>query len=202
MFRKMILLLLLIPVSLYSQNLDIDLLRQINTSEVLPSDPFFQFTSDSYTAIVIAVPLSVGIAGLIRQDEDMCMKAIEIGVSSAVNAGFAHLLKYAVNRPRPYVTYPDIMKKSDGGSGSFPSGHTSAAFATATSLSLSYPKWYVIIPSYLWAGTVGYSRMYLGVHYPSDVLAGAVLGAGSAWLTYKVNNWLQTSFKKNYGFHF
>ena len=72
---------------------------------------------------------------------------------------------------------------------SFPSGHTSFAFATATSLSIKYPRWYVIAPSYLWAGAVGYSRMNLGVHYPSDVLAGAMLGAGSAWLTCKVNDW-------------
>lgn len=60
-------------------------------------------------------------------------------------------------------------------------------FALATSLSLSYPKWYIIVPSYAWAGSVGYSRMDLGVHYPSDVLAGAVIGAGSAWLTYYIN---------------
>ncbi len=71
----------------------------------------------------------------------------------------------------------------------FPSGHTSLAFAIATSLSLKYPKWYVIAPSYVWACSVGYSRMNLGVHYPSDVLAGAVLGAGSAFLTYKLNEW-------------
>ena len=72
---------------------------------------------------------------------------------------------------------------------SFPSGHTSLAFTTATALSLKYPKWYIIAPSYLWASSVGYSRMNLGVHYPSDVVAGALLGAGSAYVTYIVNDW-------------
>ena len=51
-------------------------------------------------------------------------------------------------------------------------------------------KWYVAIPAYLWAGTVAYSRMYLGQHYPSDVLAAAVIGAASSyvtrWLTKKI----------------
>jgi undecaprenyl-diphosphatase len=80
-----------------------------------------------------------------------------------------------------------------GNSPSFPSGHTSVAFSTATSLYLAYPKWYVAVPAFTYAASVGYSRMYLGVHYPSDVLAGAVIGAGSAWLMYKANKWL---FKK------
>ena len=79
-------------------------------------------------------------------------------------------LKFAINRKRPFVTYPDIEKIASAGSKSFPSGHTSDAFATATSLSLAFPKWYVITPSFVWACAVGYSRMDLGVHYPSDVL--------------------------------
>jgi membrane-associated phospholipid phosphatase len=76
-----------------------------------------------------------------------------------------------------------------------PSGHTSSAFSTATSLSLNFRKWYVVAPAYTYAAAVGYSRMYLGVHYPSDVLVGALLGSGTAYLTWKINKKLQNKRK-------
>jgi undecaprenyl-diphosphatase len=90
------------------------------------------------------------------------------------------LIKHVVKRRRPFIQNIDITPVYRAGGTSFPSGHTSSTFASATALSMAYPKWYVIVPSYLWASSVGYSRMYLGVHYPSDVGAGMLLGAGSA----------------------
>ena len=56
--------------------------------------------------------------------------------------------------------------------------------------SITYPKWYVIAPSALWACGVGYARINQGVHYPSDVLTGAVIGPGCAFLNIYVNRWL------------
>jgi len=185
-----------------AQNIDIELLRHINTSRELPTDPYMQFLSDSHYVVCLGVPLSMGVTGIFERNEDLCVKAVEIGMASAINLGLSHAIKISTNRPRPFEKYSDILKKSAGGSSSFPSGHTSSAFATATSLSLNIPKWYVIVPAYTWAASVGYSRMYLGVHYPSDVLAGALLGSASAWLTYKLNHWLQSTNKKNYGLHF
>jgi membrane-associated phospholipid phosphatase len=66
----------------------------------------------------------------------------------------------------------------------------------ATSLSITYPKWYVIAPSAIWACGVGFSRINQGVHYPSDVLAGAAIGVGCAFVNVYVNRWLnQLLFK-------
>lgn len=187
--KKGILLLLLIVslVRLPAQNIDIRLLRSFNSPESLQSDKYFKFASDSHGYIEFAVPAGIMTAGLIKKDDKLVRDACVIISATVVNLGITAALKYSINRDRPFITYTDITKKSGAGSPSFPSGHTSAAFATATSLSLAYPKWYVITPSYLWAGTVGYSRMHLGVHYPSDVLAGALIGSGCAWLTYTVN---------------
>jgi membrane-associated phospholipid phosphatase len=179
--------LVILPVYLSAQNLDIEILRAINSPEDLPSDDFFRFISNSEPYIVAAVPVAIGGYGLIRHDDKQFRTGCVIVAATAFCAGVTNILKYTIDRERPFVTYPDITKKSDAGSPSFPSGHTSSAFATATSLSLAFSKWYVIVPSYGWAATVGYSRMHLGVHYPSDVLAGAVIGAGSAWLTHYLN---------------
>ena len=100
---------------------------------------------------------------------------------------------------RPYATYADIEPYQHDKDPSFPSGHSSFSFYSATSLSICYPRWYIIVPSYLWAGTVGYSRMYLGMHYPSDLLGGAIVGSASAWLAYKGNKWLQSRKHKQTG---
>ncbi|MFA5819180.1 MAG: phosphatase PAP2 family protein [Bacteroidales bacterium] len=194
--KLFVLLLLFLPVSLFSQNIDIRLLRSFNSPETLPSDKFFQFVSNSDAYIVLGIPAGMGTVGLIRHDDQLFRNACVTLAATAVNFGVTAAMKYSFNRERPFVTYPDITKKSDGGSPSFPSGHTSMAFATATSLTLAYPKWYIIVPSYTWASTVAYSRMDLGVHYPSDVLIGALVGAGSAWLSYAVNKKLNVNSKK------
>jgi membrane-associated phospholipid phosphatase len=186
--QLLILFFLLIPFKVSSQNIDIELLRLINSSEELPSDNFWRFVSNSEIYIGLGIPAGIGTAGLIKKDDNMIRTACVIFAAEAITSGISTVLKYSINRERPYITYPDITKKSSAGSPSFPSGHTSNAFAAATSLSLEFPKWYIVVPSYTWAGCVGYSRMHLGVHYPSDVLAGALIGSGCAWITLSTSN--------------
>ncbi|MEI8225850.1 MAG: phosphatase PAP2 family protein [Bacteroidota bacterium] len=194
--KLFVLLLIFLPVSLSSQNIDIRILRSLNSSQTLPSDKFFQFVSNSDAYIVLGIPAGMGTVGLIKHDDQLFRNACVTLAATAVNFGVTAVMKYSFNRDRPFITYPDITRKSYGGSPSFPSGHTSMAFATATSLSLAYPKWYIIVPTYTWASTVAYSRMDLGVHYPSDVLIGALVGAGSAWLSYAVNKKLNNNSRK------
>lgn len=189
-YSIIILTLLNLTVSVRSQNIDIELLRSINSPEALPSDDFFRFISGSEPYIVAAVPVGMVVAGMLNKDKFLVRHGYADAAAVIVSGGLTYLLKYAVDRDRPYYTYPDIIKKDDVKTSSFPSGHTATAFATATSVSLAYPKWYVIAPSFTWAGVVGYSRMHLGVHYPSDVLAGALIGSGCAWISYEVNKHL------------
>lgn len=141
---------------------------------------FMRFMSNTCIYGNIAAPTTLLVAGTIGHDQQMRQNALFVASSEAVSYGLTTLIKHLVKRPRPFVQNIHITPVYRARGYSFPSGHTSSSFTTATALSIAYPKWYVIAPSFLWAGTIAYSRMYLGVHYPTDVGTGAILGAGSA----------------------
>ena len=186
-----LLLILLLSVQyLKPQNADIDILKRINHWD----SPFITHFSDvmatSGEILAVAVPVGIGIYGLIDRESGMLNKAVVTGASVAGTFALSYLLKQAIGRKRPYEKYPGLLHpRHISDSPSFPSSHTSVAFALATSISLEFPKWYIIAPSYAWATCVGLARMNQGVHYPSDVLGGIVLGAGTAYLSYRINKW-------------
>jgi undecaprenyl-diphosphatase len=187
---------LLVFVPVQSQTWDARLLHSLSTKHTTAADGYFNFLTKTNSAVVALTPASIGIAGLIRKDKPMMYNAGTIVMAGALNLAVVMSLKYTVNRTRPYKEYPGyIFNKDTDPTPSFPSGHTSSAFANATALSLVYPKWYIIVPAYTWAGSVGYSRLHLGVHYPSDVILGALIGAGCAYISFKGNQWLSKKYK-------
>lgn len=192
-FTTFILLFLVLCLSfteINAQNADIDWLTRINSPTPTALRDYSAFVSKYTELTAVALPVTIGIVSLIKQDDQLLKDALYIGVSLGLATALTYGLKYSINRTRPYDAYPALIDASyRETSPSFPSGNTSISFAMATSLILTYPKWYVAVPGFLWAGSVGYSRMNLGVHYPSDVLAGALLGAGSAYFTHCVNKW-------------
>ncbi len=140
------------------------------------------FLSNSLGYVAYGIPAALMVGGIVGHDGQMRQNALYVGSSAVITLGATLLMKTVFKRRRPFVQNLKIVAVYNAGSTSFPSGHTSTSFAVATALSRAYPKWYVIVPSYVWASSVGYSRMYLGVHYPSDVFGGALLGTTTSWL--------------------
>ena len=184
-------LVFLVVSNLSAQNWDVNTVHQINSWDGKFIRNYNKVISRSEPYVAVGVPVAMAVAAWIRHDKDLLKDAVYVGTSVAGAFVVTYGMKYLVDRERPYDKYPDrIHPYSRVSSPSFPSGHTATAFALATSLSVKYPKWYVIAPSALWACSVGVSRMNEGVHYPSDVLAGAAIGAGCAVLNIYVNRWL------------
>lgn len=184
-------ILLLTQLPAISQNADINLLRSINKNETNFKNKYLELNASSTTVLGIGIPVGIAVAGFIGHNNKLKQDALYMGAAFLVTGIVTQSTKRIVDRKRPFETYPFIVTRDDESGGlSFPSGHTSSALCTATSLALRYRKWYVIVPSYLFATSVAWARMYQGVHYPSDVLAGALVGAGSAWVGYKAQKWI------------
>ncbi|WP_286170774.1 phosphatase PAP2 family protein [Bacillus sp. NTK071] len=107
--------------------------------------------------------------------------AIQSAIALVISHMPVHLIKKHYPRHRPYLSIPEtkmlVLPLKDH---SFPSGHTTAIFSVLTPFILHVPP--LFIPLITLATLVGLSRIYLGHHYPSDVLVGALLGGGSGIL--------------------
>jgi len=137
----------------------------------------------SLPLFALAAPVAAGAA---LAGGDGVRPALRLLASEAGALGVVYALKGALRRPRPYRTMTELAARDrrHAGAGdpadpySFPSGHAALSFSVATSLTMSDRRW--AAPAMAWATAVSVSRVWHGVHYPSDVLAGAAVGAGSA----------------------
>lgn len=102
---------------------------------------------------------------------------IEALLSLGISQIIVHSLKMIMSRERPYNIIEQLNTFGiDLSDYSFPSGHTTASFSLATTLALNIPKLSIVV--FLLAAIIAISRIYLGVHYPTDVVAGVILGIG------------------------
>ncbi|HEY9165462.1 MAG TPA: phosphatase PAP2 family protein [Candidatus Kryptonia bacterium] len=157
--------------------------RSINDSRSAFLDATVGADDYAVLPLAIATPLAFGGVGLIEKDGYTFDTGALVGLTEVSAYAVYYVVKNViVKRDRPSVTLSNVhtMHLDSADKYSMPSGHTLAAFAIATALTFRYPEPYVYIPAYAWAAFVGYGRMYLGLHYPSDVLAGAILGSASA----------------------
>ncbi len=160
--------------------LDAGLFRLVNDSlSAYWLDPVMQFVTVKFNflgAIIIAAAL---ILVLGKRRDRIGLAVLVVNVSAADFT--CNVLKHLIMRVRPCAALPDVrMLVGCSGSFSLPSGHATNIFAAMVFLSLRYRKF---TPAFLsFAFLVAVSRVYVGVHYPLDVAAGAALGTGIAFV--------------------
>ncbi|MFN8345494.1 MAG: phosphatase PAP2 family protein [Spirosomataceae bacterium] len=159
-----------------------------------------KFLSSTAKPLSLALPAGLLIAGFSAKNKKLQYQGWQALGGFVIGSAVTQVTKRVVLRNRPFAESPALFIariEGEDPSYSFPSGHTTVAFSTATMLALNYRKWYITVPAFAWAGAVGYSRMRLGVHYPSDIFAGALTGAAGAWLSYKIQQrWLAGKRRK------
>ena len=163
-------------------SLDICLLRLIHHHRMVFLDPLLYLLSYISSFISIGLVLTILIISLKQKSKPLRIIFYKMLAVFIVAATISLSLKTMISRERPFKTYPDIEKLSEAGNSSFPSGHTIEAFAMAVAFSILVRKRKLFIPLLVWACLVAYTRMALGVHYPSDILGGMVIGSLIGWL--------------------
>lgn len=148
-------------------------------------DNFWKFITNISFIISLIIPLWILIYGIRNKVTQIKWKGIFLCITWVLGTIVNVIIKFSVDRERPFYEYPKLVEKlSTGGSPSFPSGHTAEAVSVAIAILLVYShrklSSTVVI---IWALMVAYSRMCLGVHFPSDVLAGIGIGIFSAGLS-------------------
>lgn len=145
---------------------------------------FITFFGNTTTVIAIAVIVSI----FLLRSKISRMYIVGLGITLAGAAGFAYVLKEVVGRARPTGLIPLLTETSF----SFPSGHATASAALygfiAFILCKLYPhsKRLVLVGTTLIILCIGFSRLYLGVHFPTDVIAGYLVGALWLWIGIQV----------------
>ena len=132
-------------------------------------------------------------------------KVAILGITALLFANlFVYILKVLIAEPRPFMVLPNVnLLITKIGINSFPSGHTASSFAAATVIGLKIridikgKNYRLIYPLLAFAVLIGFSMIYIGVHYPLDVIIGGLIGIFSALLVLKLwNNLLVDKISK------
>ncbi len=190
--------------SLTSQpdNLDIKLFRSINNLRNPFLDRIIYHTDIVCIPLCLSTPIIMFTTSKLNNNYYDESSAALLTLSEFSTIATTFIIKDLVKRERPFKKLKNVkhLKEDEKfiDEYSFPSGHTSLSFCFSTSLALRYTdKPLLITGLFAYSTIVAFGRIYLGVHYPSDVLAGMIIGTGSAFVIHSLRKELIGNYDKN-----
>lgn len=179
----------------YLNDIDADALLAVNGLHDLFQDAFWWMVSAKWSSLLMVLAL---VWILLRQNRRhallvLAMLVLAVLMADQVSSG---LIKHLVERLRPthdpsLESMVHVINGYRGGLYGFVSSHAANFFAVSTFLSLVMRQRWVAFSLFTWALLQCYSRMYLGVHYPGDILGGIVVGVLAGWLVWCILRWIQ-----------
>ena len=179
---------------------DANIVIYVNTNRPRALDPFFAFYTNwgNYIMMFAMIAFLVAAFTLDRLKEYRPMLFALLISAVITDLIIVQIIKVTVNRTRPWAAYNlEIVGAKPPVGESFPSGHTSEAFTYATPLMLKFKNTALRIALLTYAILMGFSRIYAGVHYPSDVLAGAVLAILLTYWFYRIAYYYEDTIKES-----
>lgn len=190
----------------YLNDIDTEVLLAINGLHGTFQDAFWWLISAKWASVLLVLAF---VWILLHQNRrhallTMAMLVLAFVLADQISSG---LIKHLVERLRPSQdpsldNMIHIVNNYRGGKFGFVSSHAANSFAAATLIALVMRHKAVTFSLFTWAVLQCYSRVYLGVHYPGDILGGIIVGVLSGWLVWCLMRWLQRRFNissGNYG---
>ena len=183
----------------YLMDIDAEALLAVNGLHDLFQDAFWWMVSAKWSSLLLVLSLLWILLHKNRRHALLvvAMLAVAVLVADQVSSG---LIKHLVERLRPthdpsLENAVHVINGYRGGLYGFVSSHAANFFAISTLVSFIMRHRLVAIALYGWALVQCYSRMYLGVHYPGDILGGIVVGLLAGWLVWCLMRWIQHRFR-------
>jgi len=170
-------------------NFDCRLFRKINNSQSPFKTKVLNTFDNSMLPVAVMLPPTLFIYSRVKRNTYDENSAYLLFTSEFTNFAVTFGIKTFFKRARPLNALQNVHSKGVPilDVYSFPSGHTSTSFSMATMFALRYPSYpQVYAPMFAWGMIIAYARPYFGMHYPSDLLAGAIIGSGSSILVYSL----------------
>ena len=179
----------------YMNEIDADALLAVNGLHDMFQDAFWWMVTAKWSSLLLVLALAWILLHQNRRHAllVLAMLVLSILVADQVSSG---LIKHLVERLRPthdpsLESMVHVINGYRGGLYGFVSSHAANSFAIATLIALIMRHRVVTLSMFTWALLQCYSRVYLGVHYPGDILGGIIVGVLAGWLVWLLMRWIE-----------